>query len=181
MQILSNKVSEGENADNGSMDEARTKEYVAFIQNAWDKAVNHKDGETIPQEEFVLLKETNGTWHFTGTQQVRHIYKHHGNEKTEQARGQIAIRKQDFLHIPGIISDYAFILQDIRYQSKTAVLYAKHDIDGTYIYIEQISKRRRRKTTATFFKFAKQKDAGNLITILKNNHNYDVRNQKLPV
>ncbi|MDR0526259.1 MAG: hypothetical protein LBG79_00355 [Spirochaetaceae bacterium] len=158
----------------------KRQEYEAFVKIAWAAAVNHKPGAgEIPKNEFIFLKEPNGMWHITGAQPARHIYKQHGNVRTETMRGQIAVTEKDFLLIPDIISDYSYSVENIKYLNKNSVLYAKHDDEGTHIYIEQISNKRRRKTTATFFKLAKQREAQNLLTILGNNANYDIKNAKI--
>jgi hypothetical protein len=45
-------------------------------------------GETIPDEEFLLSVDHDGSR--PTTQRIRPIYKQQGNEKTEQSRRQIA-------------------------------------------------------------------------------------------
>jgi hypothetical protein len=95
------------------MDATQTQNYRDFITGAWEKAVNHKEGEVIPDEEFQLSVDHDGYKHITTTQRIRHIYKQHGNEKIEKPRGQIAITQRDIENIPNIIGDYSYLIKNM--------------------------------------------------------------------
>ena len=161
------------------MDDGQAQKYNNFVKTAWEKAVNHKDGETIPTDEFLLLVDKDGYRHITTTQRIRHIYKQHGNEKIEKSRGQIAIKESDIEMIPDIIGNYTFVIKNIVYENKDSAIYAKQDGGGTYIYIEQISERRRTGTVSTFFKLNTPKDADSLLKMLNSNGNYNIENREI--
>jgi hypothetical protein len=156
------------------MDAAQTQKYREFAKGAWENAVNHKEGEAISDGEFLLSVDGDGYRHTTTAQRIRHIYKQHGNEKTEKARGQIAVTESDIELIPDIMSDYSYIVKNIAYKEKNSAIYAKQDGQSTYIYIEEIGKKRRRASTATFFKLNTRKNADSLLEMLADNSNYNL-------
>jgi hypothetical protein len=159
-----------ENADNGEMDAEQTKKYKTFVRSAWEKAVNHNEGERIADEEFLLSVDKDGYRHTTTSQRIRHIYKQHGNEKAEKARGQIVITESDIELIPDIIENFTYSVRNFTYAGENAVFYAKQGDENTYIYVENISAKRHRKNTATFFKFGYKKDDESLFRILENSN-----------
>jgi hypothetical protein len=162
-----------------NMDETKRQAYNEFVKSAWEAAVNHKSGEAIVQKEFLTLTDKDGFRHLTSTQKVRHLYTHHGNEGKERNRGQIAITEQDITSIPDIVKDHAFLFKNIKYEGKKAILYAKLGLDNTYIYIEQVSTKKHRNSTATFYNMLHRRDAEGVMTILKNNKLYDLANAEI--
>jgi hypothetical protein len=157
-------------ADNEGMDAEQAQKYRDFAKGAWENAVNHKEGEVIPDEEFLLSVDKDGYRHTVTTQRIRHIYKQHGNEKAEKARGQIAITESDIELIPDIIENFTYSIRNFTYNGKKAVIYAKQGNKNTYIYIERISNKWHRKTTVTFFNLGYTRDAESVLRMLKNSN-----------
>jgi hypothetical protein len=157
-----------EKVDNEGMDAERAQKYQDFAKGAWENAVNHKEGDVIPDEEFLLSVDKDGYRHTVTTQRIRHIYKHHGNEKTENSRGQTAITENDIELIPDIIENFTYSVKNFTYDGKKSVLYAKQGDENTYIYVENISNKWHRKNTATFYNIWYKRDAENLIGLMKN-------------
>lgn len=157
------------------MDEGRTQEYRAFIKNAWEMAVNHQNREAIPQDDFAIFSTPERYVHAINAQRIKHIRDRHGNAKTEKENGQIAIDEQDFMAIPAIIREPSYEIRKIKYLDVYSILYGKNTKESyTYIYIEQISKKKRRYLSASFFKRNKPITTDDVIKILKNNASYDL-------
>ncbi|MDR2467481.1 MAG: hypothetical protein LBD22_00790 [Spirochaetaceae bacterium] len=158
------------------MSEEQRREYKRFIQNAWAQAVNHKKGiNDIPKNSFTILLDSNGYTHTTNVERIKHIYDRHGNFVAEKQQGQIAITEKDFMSIPDIVQTPSFEIRKIKHFSTYSVLYGKHTEEGhTYIYIEHISKKKRRYLSVTFFKKRKKTFVKDVIKILENNAIYDI-------
>jgi hypothetical protein len=157
-------------ADNKGM-EKQQRELQSFIEAAWARSSTHKEGESIPNEEFLLFTDKNGIRHVETAQKIRHVYKHHGNERAEKARGQIAITQDDFRLVPDIINNYTFAIKNFAHYGKKAILYAKQGEHNTYVYIENISNKWRKNTIATFYNLHRKQDAKALLkTIIANAH-----------
>jgi hypothetical protein len=160
-------------------DAEQTQKYRDFVKEAWDKAVNHKEGDAIPNEEFLLSVDKDGYRHITTTQRIRHIYKQHGNEKLEQFRRQIAIKESEIEIIPDIINNYSFAIRNFTFEGNKSILYAKEGAKNTYIYVEHISDKYKRNTTATFYNENGRTSSEAVLRILKNKNNCDVSNAEI--
>ncbi|MDR1470336.1 MAG: hypothetical protein LBT00_13720 [Spirochaetaceae bacterium] len=161
------------------MDKEQAQKYRDFVKDAWEKAVNHKEGETIPSEEFLLFVDKEGMKHIEKSQSFRHIFKQHGNKKTEESRGQIAIKQSDIEIIPDIINDYTFVIKNIQYKGGDSTLYAKHGEGNTHIYIERTNYKNRTHISVSLFNLKNKKDKNTILKILASNHNYDISNAKI--
>ena len=87
---------------------------------------------------------------------TRHTLKTHGNEKKENARGQIAITDEDFEKIPDVVyrpDNITFGETDGK--NTPLIRYSKRFDDGTVIYVEEI---RTRQKTLTIKSMWKQKN-----------------------
>jgi hypothetical protein len=164
-------TSGGASADNKVMTPEKRQEYEAFVKGAWSDAANHKKGEPIEKEEFVISKDENGR-HLTDAQRIRHIYKTHANKNTEKSCGNIAITNDDIVKILSIIGNADYLIKNILYDNKKTIIYAKHNDLGTYIYIERPSNRKHGNITETFYNIYKQKDVKVLLRMLENNKRY---------
>jgi hypothetical protein len=119
-------------ADNVGMNADQIQKYKAFVNDAWDKAVNHKEVEFIPKDEFVLFVDKSGYRHAVTTQRIRHIYRQHGNERAEKSRRQVSITQRDIENIPDIIDNYSFAIKNFTFEGNKAILYAKEGAKNTY-------------------------------------------------
>lgn len=152
------------------MDAEQAQKYREFVKGAWENAANHREGEAIPDAEFLLSVDGDGYRHTITSQRIRHIYKQHGNEKAEKARGQVAVTESDIELIPDIIENFTYAVRNFTYAGENAVFYAKQGDENTYIYVENVSAKRHRKNTATFFKFGYKKDDESLLRMLRNSN-----------
>ncbi|WP_332000813.1 anti-CBASS protein Acb1 family protein [Neisseria lactamica] len=96
------KPSKGE-TDLGSL-------FQTAISNSGGNAV-YSDFAVIDGKTAGIVKAETGIdisgWrHSIGEADIRHILKKHGNEKTENSRGQRAVTRQDIEKLPEILSDF---------------------------------------------------------------------------
>ncbi len=99
---------------------------------------------------------------------TRHAIKEHGQPKTEEPRGQIAITDGDFEKIPEVIYSY----DDVSFTGKNkigreTITYKKSFNDGTIMYVEEIRDKRKTLTINTMYKY---KNTGNPRTFVDNNN-----------
>lgn len=99
---------------------------------------------------------------------TRHAIKEHGQPKTEEPRGQIAITDGDFEKIPEVIYGY----DDVSFTGKNkigreTITYKKSFNDGTIMYVEEIRDKRKTLTINTMYKY---KNTGNPRTFVDNNN-----------
>ncbi len=84
--------------------------------------------------------------------EVKHTMNTHGNKKTEAARGQIAVTKEDFSLIPEIVSSASNIVSAEKTKIGTdAITYAK-TIKDQIFYVEEIRTGRKVVTLKTMYK-----------------------------
>jgi hypothetical protein len=69
---------------------------------------------------------------------ITHVFKQHGNEKSEKARGQIAVTHADFTKIPDIVKAPDFTIIGIKRDGETLISYSKKYEDNTAIYYEEV-------------------------------------------
>lgn len=99
---------------------------------------------------------------------TRHAIKEHGQAKTEEPRGQIAITDEDFEKIPEVIYSY----DEVSFTGKNkigreTITYKKSFDDGTIMYVEEIRDKRKTLTINTMYKY---KNTGNPRTFVDNNN-----------
>lgn len=105
-----------------------------------EKAYSYR---TVNKSEATKLKEKinidlEGYNHELTAQDIRHIFKQHGNAKTELNRGQIAVNKEDIFLIPEITSNFDDVnLGEDLSENKRVIVYKKK-IGDIYFYIESI-------------------------------------------
>jgi hypothetical protein len=117
--------------------------------------------------------------HIEKAQSVRHIYKRHGNEKTEKSRGQIAIKQSDIEMIPDIVGNYTFAIKNIKYKGAGSTVYAKHGKESTYIYIEKRNEKIGHTYPLVCSTLKTGKTKNTVLKILANNKNYDVSHAEI--
>lgn len=80
---------------------------------------------------------------------LRHILKNHGNEKSENARGQSAIGLQDFSRIMEVVRGY-----DKASRNDDAIVFEKN-IDGNYTLVTTLRTGRKKLAVTTLYKSKK--------------------------
>ena len=103
--------------------------------------------------------EVDESWvHSFESSAVSHNQKHHGNEKIEAERGQIAITEDDYSRIPEILEDYDKVSKSPNKTKGTeneVIIYEKGFGDGYVYYLEE--KRDNRKSLAFHTMYKKKK------------------------
>lgn len=112
--------------------------------------------------------DISGYQHDLDVSGTRHAIKEHGQPKTEEPRGQIAITDEDFEKIPDVIYGY----DEVSFTGKNkigreTITYKKAFDDGTILYVEEIRDKRKTLTINTLYK---QKNTGNPRTFVENNN-----------
>lgn len=112
--------------------------------------------------------DISGYQHDLDVSGTRHAIKEHGQPKTEEPRGQIAITDGDFEKIPEVIYGY----DDVSFTGKNkigreTITYKKSFNDGTIMYVEEIRDKRKTLTINTMYKY---KNTGNPRTFVDNNN-----------
>lgn len=104
---------------------------------------------TIEQEEANRLKENigidlKGYRHELTAQDIRHIFKQHGNAMAEANRGQIAVTREDISLIPEITSNFDDVyLGEGLSEDKKLIVYKKK-IGDIYYYTESIGGKKKK-------------------------------------
>lgn len=103
--------------------------------------------------------EVDESWvHSFESSAVSHNQKHHGNEKIEAERGQIAITEDDYSRIPEILEDYDKVSKSPNTSHRSGnevIIYEKEFEDGYVYYLEE--KRDSRKSLAFQTMYKKKK------------------------
>ena len=129
-------------------------EFIEKALKIFNDAKNNKVGNKIEKlsyrkvdaEEAKKLKDKTGLdlegyEHNITNMDVRHIYKNHGDERSESFRGQRAVTEKDILLIPEITENYDdAMLADKKNKSTNldAIIYRKR-IGDEFFYIETVS------------------------------------------
>lgn len=135
---------------------------VVFSQ-LFEKAMANKGGNALYSDFAVVNERTAqiakeatgldiGGWkHSIGETEIRHIIKRHGDEQTEQARGQRAVTQADILKLPEILADFDHIeYVGENEQGNDAFLVSKI-IDGEVFCVQEIRRRRKKLVVKTMW------------------------------
>ncbi len=167
------KWDKGQNADNG-INPNYKEELKQVIEKAKNNPTEHQKlviGKVSPELEEKAKEngfDISGYQHDLDVSGTRHAIKEHGQPKTEEPRGQIAITDGDFEKIPEVIYGY----DDVSFTGKNkigreTITYKKAFDDGTIMYVEEIRNKRKTLTINTLYKY---KNTGNPRTFVDNNN-----------
>lgn len=167
------KWDKGQNADNG-INPNYKEELKQVIEKARNNPTEHQKlviGKVSPELEEKAKEngfDISGYQHDLDVSGTRHAIKEHGQPKTEEPRGQIAITDGDFEKIPEVIYGY----DDVSFTGKNkigreTITYKKAFDDGTIMYVEEIRNKRKTLTINTLYKY---KNTGNPRTFVDNNN-----------
>jgi len=140
------------------------------IKNFIDKVLSEKNNKAesyslgkLTPKEIETLKEITG-FDLTDYERiidkfgVIHTFVKHGNEKVEAARGQIAVKPEDFEKIPEIVSEPDKIESgEKNSHGKDLIKYFKN-YDSTIVYVEEKRDGKKLLATQTMYKQKKKKD-----------------------
>jgi uncharacterized membrane protein YbhN (UPF0104 family) len=115
-----------------------------------------------------------GFRHVIDTSAVRHIKNRHGNEKTEQARGQIAISDGDILKIPLILSAPDQLIFGAQTPRRQPVIgYIKRLPDGALLFLQEVRAGRKHLSALSMRKYPAATLSGNIAATLESNGRTD--------
>ena len=152
--------------------------YKEELKQVIDKAKNNPTehqklviGKVSPELEGKAKEngfDISGYQHDLDVSGTRHAIKEHGQPKTEEPRGQIAITDGDFEKIPEVIYGYDDVLFTGKNKiGRETITYKKAFDDGTIMYVEEIRNKRKTLTINTLYKY---KNTGNPRTFVDNNN-----------
>ena len=125
----------------------------------------------------------SGLTHEVTNSFITHVFKQHGNEKSERARGQIAVTQADIAKIPDIVKNPDYAVIGIRRCDEIIIAYAKRHEDGTTIYYEEIliGRKNRALRSKTMFIKIGALSIDTFLKILSNNARSDLSGVKTVV
>lgn len=111
-----------------------------------------------------------GFSHAIDSSAVRHVIKKHGDEKTEQARGQVAVTEADFELIPDVVAGPDKVLFGTKNRlGKEQVVYLKKLPDGSTLYLEEVRTGRRELAAVSLRKYPATMNAESILSTLDPN------------
>lgn len=82
--------------------------------------------------------EITGFTHEVTNSFKTHVFKQHGNDKSERARGQIAVTQADIEKIPDIVKAPDCAVIGIKKDSEILIAYSKKYKNNTVVYYEEV-------------------------------------------
>ncbi len=118
------------------------------VEKVFYRSVENEEAEKIKKYTGLELK---GYRHEITNTDIRHIFKKHGNEKTEAFRGQRAVTEKDLCLIPTITKDYDDMLLDTEGAEGKPVLIYKKKIGDEFVYLETVSDKKKELRPKTMY------------------------------
>ena len=114
---------------------------------------------------------------------IMHVLKQHGNDKSERARGQIAVTQADIAKIPGIVKTPDYTIIGIKRDSETLIAYSKKCDNNTVIYYEEVLTGKKSKALRSKTMFIKIGNMSNeaFLNIAGNHAHADLSGTKIVV
>jgi len=114
---------------------------------------------------------------------VNHVRKNHGNEKTEAARGTVAIKEADFGKIAEIVMEPDFVIVGARRKNEDFMIYVKGMENGTVLYFEEVLRGRTNRSLRgkTMYKLKGNVSRESIINIVTNKGKTDISKAKIAV
>lgn len=107
--------------------------------------------DRVAQASAIIGRDVQGYHHAVSNQSLTHALKNHGNPAIEAARGQVALTRADFAHIPSIIRQGTYHAPGGRPGSSDIEIRARIG-DRTYVYQAKARKGPRRLDMVTMWK-----------------------------
>ena len=113
--------------DNGSEKEKRLKKWVIGKPSEWFIKQAKKHGHDIEYKNHVITNDFKN-----------HVIKKHGNPKSEEPQGQLAVNEDDFRNLPEVVKNPDKIIVGVLSKKGTKMLhYLKKYNKGTILYAEE--------------------------------------------
>lgn len=156
------------------------RKYVDKKQNNIGKTQSKKQFREPVKDWIVkLAAETGlnikGFKHKTTEDFERHVIKKHGNEKIENARGQIAVTEQDLKNIDDVMNNPDIAVAGVKKNGKDRIILVKNNEHGSVLVEEVLSGNKNKSLNAkTFWIMDKNIDEEKIKKILANTNGYDI-------
>jgi len=123
----------------------------------------------------------NGFEHEITDYFINHVLKEHGNSEKEKARGQVAIKEDDFEKISSIVENPDHAMIGAKREGKDVLYYVKKMNDGTTLYVEDVLNSNQNKSLRgrTLFKRINDINKRKLINIVSMNKATDISEAKI--
>lgn len=119
--------------------------------------------------------DIKGFKHKTTEDFERHVIKKHGNEKIENARGQIAVTEQDLKNIDDVMNNPDIAVAGVKKNGKDRIILVKNNEHGSVLVEEVLSGNKNKSLNAkTFWIMDKNIDEEKIKKILANTNGYDI-------
>lgn len=133
-------------------------ELIDVVNEGKNRSETRKVGFVSKQLNKLAKENANidltGYVHNIDTSSIKHIQNNHGDPKTEENRGQIAVTAEDLKKIPLFIYDWDYIAfggKNKRHQD--VIIYGKNMPDGSSVYVEEVRTGKKTLTTNTIRKY----------------------------
>ena len=134
-----------------------------------------------PASDWLIKKEKevgidiSGYMHQITTDFMKHTLNNHGDEKSEEQRGNIAITEDDFTNIQSVFEKPDLVVFGLRRKNEDMIIYTKKLEDGTTVYMEEIlsSKKNQALRSKTMNKSKNEISIEKLEKILRENKQND--------
>lgn len=132
------------------LEKERTQKNIDDVPAVSYRKVNQQEASKLQK---ALGIDLTGFVHQLTAGGIRHIFKSHGDEKTEKTRGQLPITKEDILLIPRITKEFDNVsLAKEKSEGRDVLIYSKK-IGDQYFYYETIGgKKNKTLQPKTFYK-----------------------------
>ncbi|MBY3038940.1 PBECR3 domain-containing polyvalent protein [Rhizobium laguerreae] len=134
-------------------------------------------GAVSPELQEVLAKsglDVTGYHHDIDADSIRHIFRQHGDEAKEAARGQIAIADEDIHAIPSVIDSPDYVVTGAKNSRGQDVIgYIKKMPDGAALYIEEVRTGRKTLSALSMRKYPAARDFSSIAKTLLSNAQSD--------
>ncbi len=151
--------------------------------NEFKKTTIGKPAQWLIEAAAEIGLDVSGLAHEVTNSFIDHVFKQHGNEKSERARGQIAVTQDDIAKIPGIVKEPDYAIIGIRRDGETLIAYSKKYENNTAIYYEEVLTGKKNKSLRSKTMFIKIGDMSNeaFINIAGNHAHVDMSGVKIVV
>jgi len=109
-----------------------------------------------------------GYRHSVDQYSVRHIRRSHGNDKTERARGHLAVTDADFCRIDAILTLPDQVIFGLRTKlGKQGIAYLRRFDDGITFYLEEVRTKRQELAAVSMRKYPATTSSNRILSALR--------------
>ncbi|MER2492325.1 LPD38 domain-containing protein [Catenovulum sediminis] len=112
-------------------------------------AVKKEESDKLEQ---IINQSVDGYKHVVDTSAINHTFRKHGNQSTEEKRGQIAVTEKDFNRIPEIVANPDEITNAGKDDLGNQLIRYRKAFNGTTYYVEEVRSKRKELAMKTMWK-----------------------------